>query len=223
MPCHITIACRKRYLEFVSFFRRWFPFPATSPYVWNSLPRWRVTMICFDRCWKLTKTRIFRGFKNAYIQSNRHEILTKFHLISVIFFHNKFSYKTGTQKCRSINQSINQSKRGLAKCWCQLPFVSALRYLLQVRLYRNGDRYFSGMVYVVSADHHRTFESLLADLTNSIICDRKRLPSGLLLIKNREAHQSEDQSETRLRSVWNSHKRFTCHRFQAFWRLIVTF
>jgi hypothetical protein len=49
----------------------------------------------------------------------------------------------------------------------------------QVRFYRNGDRYFSGMIYVVSNEHHRTFESLLADLTQSLVCDHRILPAGV--------------------------------------------
>jgi len=50
---------------------------------------------------------------------------------------------------------------------------------VKVRMYRNGDQYFCGMVYVVSPDRHRTFESLLSDLTQSIVCDLNLLPSGV--------------------------------------------
>lgn len=49
----------------------------------------------------------------------------------------------------------------------------------KVRLYRNGDRFFKGMVYAVSPERFRTFESLLAGLTTSAICDKNAMPSGV--------------------------------------------
>ena len=53
------------------------------------------------------------------------------------------------------------------------------RCLLQVRLYRNGDGFFAGMNYPVSAERHRTLDALLEDLTHSVICDRTVLPQGV--------------------------------------------
>jgi len=50
---------------------------------------------------------------------------------------------------------------------------------LQVRLYRNGDAHFAGMNYPVSAERHRTLDSLLEALTNSVVCDRAVLPLGV--------------------------------------------
>jgi len=50
---------------------------------------------------------------------------------------------------------------------------------MQVRLYRNGDAHFAGMNYPVSAEHHRTLDALLEDLTRSIVCDRTVLPQGV--------------------------------------------
>lgn len=49
----------------------------------------------------------------------------------------------------------------------------------KVRFYRNGDRFFKGMVYAVSPERFRTFESLLTNLTDSPIGDRKVLPNGV--------------------------------------------
>ncbi|KAK3597498.1 hypothetical protein CHS0354_041919 [Potamilus streckersoni] len=49
----------------------------------------------------------------------------------------------------------------------------------KVRFYRNGDRFFKGIIYAVSPERFRTFESLLADLTNSPLGDRKVLPNGV--------------------------------------------
>lgn len=49
----------------------------------------------------------------------------------------------------------------------------------KVRFYRNGDRFFKGIVYAVSAERFRTLDSLLVDLTDSPICDRNILPNGV--------------------------------------------
>lgn len=49
----------------------------------------------------------------------------------------------------------------------------------KVRFYRNGDRFFKGMVYAVSPERFRTFESLLANLTDSPVGDRNVLPLGV--------------------------------------------
>lgn len=51
----------------------------------------------------------------------------------------------------------------------------------KVRFYRNGDRYFNGIVYAVSADRFRTFNALLADLTRSL-SDNVNLPQGVRTI-----------------------------------------
>ncbi|TKS83971.1 Neuronal migration protein doublecortin [Collichthys lucidus] len=51
----------------------------------------------------------------------------------------------------------------------------------KVRFYRNGDRYFKGIVYAVANDRFRTFDSLLADLTRSL-SDHINLPQGVRFI-----------------------------------------
>ncbi|KAJ8405229.1 hypothetical protein AAFF_G00322200 [Aldrovandia affinis] len=48
----------------------------------------------------------------------------------------------------------------------------------KVRFYRNGDRYFKGIVYAVATDRFRTFDALLADLTRSL-SDHINLPQGV--------------------------------------------
>ena len=49
----------------------------------------------------------------------------------------------------------------------------------KIRFYRNGDRFFKGMVYAVSPERFRTFESLLANLTDSPVGDKNILPNGV--------------------------------------------
>lgn len=53
---------------------------------------------------------------------------------------------------------------------------------MKVRFYRNGDRFFKGIVYAVSAERFRTFESLMAELTSSPVCDKNILPNGVRYI-----------------------------------------
>ena len=49
----------------------------------------------------------------------------------------------------------------------------------KVRFYRNGDRFFKGIVYAVSVERFRTLDSLLVDLTSSPLCDKNILPNGV--------------------------------------------
>ncbi|XP_063415280.1 serine/threonine-protein kinase DCLK2-like isoform X1 [Mytilus trossulus] len=49
----------------------------------------------------------------------------------------------------------------------------------KVRFYRNGDRFFKGIVYAVSAERFRCLDSLLVDLTGSPLCDKNILPNGV--------------------------------------------
>ncbi|XP_061156139.1 neuronal migration protein doublecortin-like [Syngnathus typhle] len=51
----------------------------------------------------------------------------------------------------------------------------------KVRFYRNGDRYFKGIVYAVANDRFRTFDALLVDLTRSL-ADHINLPQGVRFI-----------------------------------------
>ncbi|XP_043943823.1 neuronal migration protein doublecortin isoform X2 [Protopterus annectens] len=51
----------------------------------------------------------------------------------------------------------------------------------KVRFYRNGDRYFKGIVYAISPDRFRSFDALLADLTRSL-SDNINLPQGVRYI-----------------------------------------
>lgn len=67
----------------------------------------------------------------------------------------------------------------------------------KVRFYRNGDRFFKGIVYAVSPERFRTFESLLADLTRTL-SDQSHLPQGvrqILSLDGTHKIQSLDELE----------------------------
>jgi doublecortin-like kinase 1/2 len=49
----------------------------------------------------------------------------------------------------------------------------------KIRFYRNGDRFFKGMIYAVSAERFRTFEALMSELTTGPIGDKTVLPKGV--------------------------------------------
>nr|XP_046236984.1 serine/threonine-protein kinase DCLK2-like isoform X1 [Scatophagus argus] len=51
----------------------------------------------------------------------------------------------------------------------------------KVRFYRNGDRYFKGLVYAVSGDRFRSYDALLMELTRSL-SDNLHLPQGVRTI-----------------------------------------
>ncbi|XP_067348305.1 serine/threonine-protein kinase DCLK1a isoform X3 [Channa argus] len=62
-----------------------------------------------------------------------------------------------------------------------LKTLSTEKKAKKVRFYRNGDRYFNGIVYAISTDRFRTFDALLADLTRSL-SDNVNLPQGVRTI-----------------------------------------
>ncbi|XP_061733459.1 serine/threonine-protein kinase DCLK1-like isoform X4 [Nerophis ophidion] len=51
----------------------------------------------------------------------------------------------------------------------------------KVRFYRNGDRYFQGIVYAISQERFRSIDALLADLTRAL-SDNVNLPQGVRTI-----------------------------------------
>lgn len=75
----------------------------------------------------------------------------------------------------------------------------------KVRFYRNGDRYFKGIVYAVSSDRFRSFDALLADLTRSL-SDNINLPQGVRYIYtidgSRKIGSMDELEEGNSRSGW---------------------
>ncbi|XP_035377583.1 serine/threonine-protein kinase DCLK2-like isoform X2 [Electrophorus electricus] len=59
-----------------------------------------------------------------------------------------------------------------------LQALSSEKRAKKVRFYRNGDRYFKGLVYAVSNDRFRSLDALLAELTRSL-ADNLHLPQGV--------------------------------------------
>ncbi|KAI9518469.1 hypothetical protein NQZ68_036920, partial [Dissostichus eleginoides] len=62
-----------------------------------------------------------------------------------------------------------------------LKTLTTERRAKKVRFYRNGDRYFNGIVYAISADRFRTVDALLAEMTRSL-SDNVNLPQGVRTI-----------------------------------------
>ncbi|XP_053711581.1 serine/threonine-protein kinase DCLK2 isoform X1 [Synchiropus splendidus] len=59
-----------------------------------------------------------------------------------------------------------------------LQALTSGRKARKVRFYRNGDKYFKGLVYAVSSDRFRSFDALLMELTRSL-SDNVNLPQGV--------------------------------------------
>ncbi|KAM4050751.1 serine/threonine-protein kinase DCLK2 isoform 3-T3 [Anomaloglossus baeobatrachus] len=62
-----------------------------------------------------------------------------------------------------------------------LQALSSERRAKKVRFYRNGDRYFKGLPYAVSAERFRSLDALLIELTRSL-SDNVSLPQGVRCI-----------------------------------------
>ncbi|XP_055502570.1 serine/threonine-protein kinase DCLK2 isoform X3 [Leucoraja erinacea] len=61
----------------------------------------------------------------------------------------------------------------------------------KVRFYRNGDRYFKGLVYAVSQDRFRSLDALLMELTKSL-SDNVNLPQGVRAIYTIDGNKKID-------------------------------
>ncbi|XP_053542798.1 serine/threonine-protein kinase DCLK1a isoform X3 [Ictalurus punctatus] len=62
-----------------------------------------------------------------------------------------------------------------------LKALSSEKRAKKVRFYRNGDRYFPGLVCAVSSERFRTLDALLAELTRAL-SDNVHLPQGVRVI-----------------------------------------
>ncbi|XP_070613905.1 serine/threonine-protein kinase DCLK2 isoform X3 [Erythrolamprus reginae] len=62
-----------------------------------------------------------------------------------------------------------------------LQALSSEKKAKRARFYRNGDKYFKGLVYPISSDRFRSFDALLAELTRSL-SDNVNLPQGVRAI-----------------------------------------
>ncbi|CAM4560922.1 unnamed protein product [Caretta caretta] len=62
-----------------------------------------------------------------------------------------------------------------------LQALSSEKKAKKARFYRNGDRYFKGLVFAISSDRFRSFDALLIELTRSL-SDNVNLPQGVRII-----------------------------------------
>ncbi|XP_058489149.1 serine/threonine-protein kinase DCLK1-like isoform X2 [Solea solea] len=62
-----------------------------------------------------------------------------------------------------------------------LQALSSEKKAKKIRFYRNGDRYFKGIVYAISQERFRSLDALLADLTRCL-SDNVNLPQGVRTI-----------------------------------------
>uniref|UniRef100_A0A2I3FZ19 non-specific serine/threonine protein kinase n=1 Tax=Nomascus leucogenys TaxID=61853 RepID=A0A2I3FZ19_NOMLE len=62
-----------------------------------------------------------------------------------------------------------------------LQALSSEKKAKKARFYRNGDRYFKGLVFAISSDRFRSFDALLIELTRSL-SDNVNLPQGVRTI-----------------------------------------
>ncbi|XP_005105193.2 serine/threonine-protein kinase DCLK1 isoform X1 [Aplysia californica] len=73
-----------------------------------------------------------------------------------------------------VSERSNSSKSSFS-----LAKMASEKRARRVRFYRNGDRFFKGMIYAVSTERFRSFENLLTSLTTSSLCDKRVMPQGV--------------------------------------------
>ena len=67
--------------------------------------------------------------------------------------------------------------------------LSSEKKARRVKFYRNGDKYFRGVIYVLQQDRTRTFDNLLDDLNNILIDQVRRKRVLLMLLPTLRASQ----------------------------------
>ena len=60
-------------------------------------------------------------------------------------------------------------------------FIKATRKAKRIRFYRNGDKFYNGVVVAVSNERYKSFDSLITDLTRALISN-VTLPNGVRII-----------------------------------------
>ncbi|KAG7248962.1 hypothetical protein CRUP_009785, partial [Coryphaenoides rupestris] len=71
---------------------------------------------------------------------------------------------------------------------------AAERRAKKVRFYRNGDGYFKGLVYALSAERVRCFDALLAELTRAL-ADSVHLPQGCYVCASNQPYKKLDYTK----------------------------
>ena len=138
-----------------------------------------------------------------------------------------------TTSSASINSGlVNGNRRGRASPTCTLGRVPLTRLCEEkrakrCRFYRNGDRWFGGMVVAVGGDKHRSWEALLGDLTRVLdhpihltagvrhvfgldgtrVCQMEHIiEAGEYVVSSSEVFKKLDYTRARL-PQWRAHAR----------------
>lgn len=61
----------------------------------------------------------------------------------------------------------------------------------RVRFFRNGDKFYTGVVMAVTPERYRSFDSLATDLTRALVSN-VTLPSGVRVVYNMEGKKIQD-------------------------------
>ena len=115
----------------------------------------------------------------AYSRSQSALSLNRVFTMGESSFHEHFDDRRLSRTPRSGRRSPTSHSDHGSLIRTSLLKVSEGKRAKKVRFYRNGDRFFKGMVYAVSPERFRTFESLMAELTSSPICDKNVMPQGV--------------------------------------------
>lgn len=82
---------------------------------------------------------------------------------------------------RSGRTSPTHSAQGVMRT--SLKRLSQEKKAKKVKFFRNGDKFFKGLLYVLSVERIRSFDALLEDLTR-VLVDKVNLPKGVRYIFN---------------------------------------
>lgn len=72
--------------------------------------------------------------------------------------------------------------------------ASATRKAKRIRFFRNGDKFYNGLVIAVTPERYRSFDSLIADLTRALVSN-VTLPNGVRMIYTMDGKKVIDMNE----------------------------
>ena len=72
--------------------------------------------------------------------------------------------------------------------------ITATKKAKRIRFFRNGDKFYNGVVVAVTPERYRSFDSLIADLTRALISN-VTLPNGVRVIYTMDGKKVQDISD----------------------------
>lgn len=99
------------------------------------------------------------------------------------------SNSSGKDMSPSVTKNLLDNKQSL-----NYIKLSATRKAKRIRFFRNGDKFYNGVVIAVTPERYRSFDSLISDLTRALVSN-VTLPNGVRIIYTMDGKKVQDISD----------------------------